>query len=111
MSVLRPLFAYGTLQGLEQIHRAFEDEIHSPGINADVIRYERSYGCAKSIEIDEVDTDIAVVYERGRDLQTGGEQAAEGVNKHVDRLARMFGKCLGRHRRNRLRSKKTASPT
>lgn len=78
----------------EKDHRTFMHEIHHSGINGDTSRFERSDGCGRDIEANEMNADIAIQIEGLKDRQPGGERAIEGVNKHVDRLARMFGKRL-----------------
>ena len=70
------------------------DEIHAAGINGDVGRTERSDGCGRSIESHEMHIDIAVVAESSGDRQTGGERAAEAVDKPVDLRTLIFGKIL-----------------
>ena len=68
------------------------DEIHTSGINGDVGRTERSDGCGRSIESDEMHRHISVVAEGGRDGEAGSERATERVDKDVDALALVFGK-------------------
>ena len=55
--------AAGALQSREQGHRAFVNEIHSPGINGDVCCAELSDGCSRGVQADEMHIDIAVVLE------------------------------------------------
>lgn len=68
------------------------DEIHAAGINGDVGGAERSDGSGRSIETHEMNIDIAVVTEGGRDGEAGSERATERVDKDVDALALVFGK-------------------
>lgn len=58
-------------------------EIHSPCVNGDVSRAERSDGCGGRIESDEMHIDLAVIAEGSGDRQAGGERPAEAVDKHV----------------------------
>ena len=50
-------------------------------------RAERSDGCGRSIESDEMHIDLAVIFESSRDRQAGGKRTAEAVNKHIHLLA------------------------
>ncbi len=68
-------------------------KVHGSCINGNVCRAERSDGCGGGIEADEMHGDITVVAERCGDREAGGERAAEGVDKHVDLLAVVLGKC------------------
>lgn len=77
---------------LEESHRTLMHEIHSPCVNGNVSRTERSDGCGGSIESDEMHIYLAVIAEGGGDRQAGGERPTEGVDKHVYLLALEFGK-------------------
>ena len=62
-------------------------EIHSPRVNGNMSRAERSDGCVRSIESDEMHIDLAVIIESSGDRQAGGERTAEAVDKHIHFLA------------------------
>ena len=66
-------------------------QVHSPGVNGDVSRAERSDGCGRSLESHEMHIDIAVVLEGCGDRQAGCEGASEAVDKDVDLLSLVLG--------------------
>ena len=76
---------------LEESHRTLMHEIHSPRVNGNVSRAERSDGCGGSVESDEMHIDFAMILEGGGDRQAGGERTAEAVDKHIYLLALVFG--------------------